>query len=954
MTFQILIILTRGMFFTVLFITIFCQSFNPTIEVCSYKNYELYCKYVTEIIPGQFLPQNSCYQSNCDNCIREWLPYFCSDPYNCHLMKGKNVLSQYADISDTGQSNIFECQTSCEGQDNSHCKPTNCDCSKVKCKGDFDYCKILKCDYLAACHCKTKKADIYLKLEVEGLFLDCYAIVNYLTCYYLTDKKVLTINIESESSKVNKDIYTAIENITPEDKKLFRKRKLLSENEMLTFQAENLTVKFRDPVMSFSTMGTLILRKNGIELVSEIKIDLKYIIPLELTYHDGPINFIFLSGINQIVRGKFEVTPSSICLRINCIFCTEILHHLNCLPDYITYVFVVIIIMVLTTICCYIGLICSGITAVVRIFIKIGKICARCYAKILKFFIKVGVVSARICKKFLYGILDVVRKCNSRVENLYGGLVIILLWSLIFAVTFADDTEVCNDVISQTSKNLDCTVNRADMSECKISTQTQLTLPNKDHSNCLTIMDKNNNTLLKFRIKLLDVECTWDTETLYYTSAPVMFDSSSEFSCYRSDFCNEKHCNPNGGPESLKKLLLTWPGKVGCITGSPHIVKCGYAKFPTCMFYSYWIIPTYSSIYEIRNILGSECSPILEITMGNVKEKIKGPLYNSRTLQIYILGTLTKSMSQFTHKLIMNTNQESEAYLDQACEFNRPIKTQIGEIQMNNSTATDFIFDPDMVTCTSYYDTLFCTKSESYLDKLILNKKDALPKRISNHYFEINQGNLVSKLIQVNPVVVNIKFENHKITTRHTKVCVSLEKVTIPEGCYACLFMAELYIRAKSMCSAGEANVSFKKLVTVQRIVSLTTEFTHIKIQFKTSEACHNDEELCLTTTYGKDCMKLPTFCLKAPTINISKNVDTMKTNHNELKNPARNPREWDYDLFDIFSWIPDPFSSITALIQFLTNILILVVILCITVYLLSFLVSCYNDKISKNPKYSV
>ena len=129
-------------------------------------------------------------------------------------------------------------------------------------------------------------------------------------------------------------------------------------------------------------------------------------------------------------------------------------------------------------------------------------------------------------------------------------------------------------------------------------------------------------------------------------------------------------------------------------------------------------------------------------------------------------------------------------------------------------------------------------------------------------------GTLESTLLRSAPVVIHLRFKNMRISLHHTKICPQIVSVTSVTGCHSCQLAAKIIIRAKSVCSSGQASVSFNNIPLSTRSVHLNTDVSDVTIHFVTSTPCH-EERLCLLHNELRSCEPI-SFCLDAPTIRLS------------------------------------------------------------------------------------
>ena len=73
-------------------------------------------------------------------------------------------------------------------------------------------------------------------------------------------------------------------------------------------------IQFQNHVFTFSVPGTLIARKDGLEIVRSIKPkQLQFILPDDFRYSEGSLTFTFVTSSGALLTGAVHVPSSSYC-----------------------------------------------------------------------------------------------------------------------------------------------------------------------------------------------------------------------------------------------------------------------------------------------------------------------------------------------------------------------------------------------------------------------------------------------------------------------------------------------------------------------------------------------------------------------------------------------------------------------------------------------------------------
>lgn len=182
------------------------------------------------------------------------------------LLKPDRFLLQSDSTQNSSTSTFYECK-------NNETRKI-CDCKTPEmCDGDISFCKLFNCTKAASCKCEFTRADPQL--------------------YYVTDK----------GNTLNPMILTFETCLI--DKRVSRRHIL--EKEEANFKKGDLVMNFNDPVMTFSGLGTVILKTSDYEIVMSIPADLQIILPFELLRYRTTLHVTFLHVNGTIVKGDIQL-----------------------------------------------------------------------------------------------------------------------------------------------------------------------------------------------------------------------------------------------------------------------------------------------------------------------------------------------------------------------------------------------------------------------------------------------------------------------------------------------------------------------------------------------------------------------------------------------------------------------------------------------------------------------
>ena len=831
-------------------------------DICYLQNNKERCFIGTFDPPIHNIPDNICAVGDCDgsdDCqlcsqcsVVNWVTYA---QHNNKLYDPSHVLAKPMDLP--GNDLVYDCTRSQDATSTSE----TCECpTHETCTGDAQFCHRFTCNHTAECVCSTKTLHIGSYVSVSDDFgFDAPLFVSFKACIFNAPPSTLR-----------------------------NSRHLLSV-ESADFTQDEFHVQFQNPIFTFSHPGTFIVRKDGLELVRTIKgKHLQYILPNDFRYYEGTLTFTFVTLSGSILTGTVHIPSSTYCARIDCIFCMAMITNLSCFSrtlQYITY----------SLIAFFVGLLLIYMRFVIRSLLSIGYFVVWIFSSIYYIFRTCFRLSMRLgaytgtstrgrITETIKSISDFannqpaplistkppVRSISTKSSMKYS----LVLLCILLPVIFSSNDQECNSISVITSRISACQTNPSGIETCEISGQAQVTLTTIESSACIFFSDDSNHNVYFIRLAFTHLRCQWNTIHQYYTY-PVSVHVSSSLICPNYDYCSwGSQCTPARSHfPGITKEAKSWPGQSSCISTSAKTRFCAVIHFDPCLHYRWYLIPQYNTTYRVDKITGHTCLPTITVSeaIGNklVNTTVQEHMTTKSGIQVNVIGTFDQPITLPSPFLVQNIHNRKDSHIESASPRSQPTPGQLGDIQTTQPLSTTFIYNPNMVQCTNYETTTHCHIPQSYINILQQQKPNILPRAIHNHHFYLNtDGTLESTLLRSAPVVVHLRFNNMRISLRHTKICPQIISVQSVTGCYSCNLAAKIIIRAKSLCSSGSASVSFNDIPLSTRSVHLSTDVSDVTIHFVTSTSCH-EERLCLYHNELRSCEPI-SFCLDAPTISLS------------------------------------------------------------------------------------
>lgn len=839
-------------------------------DICYFKNNEETCHHGTFDPPLLSLPDNICSSSSCGNLEDCQLCSDCSVVNWVTFAQHKNKLYDPShllskSLNRPGNDTAYDCTRS---QDAYSRQPCSCPTSTT-CSGDDAFCRRFSCDGSSPCFCHTETLQIvsYLPVDQDSGF-DALSFVSYKAC-----------------------IFNAL---PPQTHKT---RNILSI-ESAEFSNDDVHIHFHNPVFTFSRPGTFIARKDGLEVVSAIiPENLQLILPNDFRYSEGSLTFTFVTSSGTPITGAVHVPSSTHCDRINCIFCMAMIKNFSCLPptlQYIIYSFIVFLS----------GLSLIYIRAALRSIISIGKSISMIFAIVYRLIrssfrlsLRLGTVTGTSTRHKLQQTfknisdfanyepripqIEAVPTPKSSTSKISYSIVLLLVFLPVMLCS--SNNEECNSISIINSRISECEVLPSGEETCTISGQAQATLTTIGSSTCIFFTDDSSQNVFFVRIAFTSIRCQWTTIHQYYTY-PVSVHVSSSLVCPNFDYCSwGAHCSPGRSHfPGITKEAKSWPGSHSCISTTAKSRFCAVIHYDPCLHYRWYLIPKYNTTYRVDKITGHTCRPSITISEAIqnrfVNTTVVDQTVTQSGIQVNVLGTFDQPITLPSPYLVQNIHDQKDSHIESASPKSQPTPGQLGDIQTAEPLSTNFVFNPLMVDCNNYQTTVRCHIPQSYINILQQQRPNILPRAVHNHHFYLSSdGTLESTLLRSAPVVIHLRFQNMRISVKHTKICPRIESIVSVTGCHSCQLAAKIILKAQSLCSSGQASVSFNDIPLSTRSVHLSTDVSEVTIHFITSNPCH-EERLCLFYNELKSCEPL-TFCLDAPAISLTqRNVSSAQS----------------------------------------------------------------------------
>lgn len=358
-------------------------------------------------------------EEECKDCVKVWNTKAEIKPDDL-IQPSQFIVRQNDDPN--GQGIRYECTD----------KVGSCGCQTRNCTGTLEYCKKNFCVNSSECHCNVKTTtNVMILLHKNSLYTNV-VLYSYVTCSYRIPIMVKTI--------------------------VFPSRKLLSD-EKAVFTEKDVTVRFNDPVVTVDQPGTLVIRKDGLERVFNVKDSFgQVVIPEELLLDNGILKVIFVALNGQTVKADIRIEGRQFCTRFTCILCIQVWYQLNCLPPIVQYVVYAILILITILLILYVHKVVRVIWQTLVGMYIIGKQIVRGMKALGRCSLLAGLVAGRTTQRALHeaqrSIEDRARQINNNGRQPAGRVPLLLLLTL-FAViqtnSIGTNAECTNHMIQKTS-----------------------------------------------------------------------------------------------------------------------------------------------------------------------------------------------------------------------------------------------------------------------------------------------------------------------------------------------------------------------------------------------------------------------------------------------------------------------------------------------------------------------
>ena len=437
------------------------------------------------------------------------------------------------------------------------------------------------------------------------------------------------------------------------------------------------------------------------------------------------------------------------------------------------------------------------------------------------------------------------------------------------------DATTCNSNQVLTTSLKQCTEENTDFSQaCRISISTEVTLPHLHSTTCLEFED-DKQQIASLSLTLNKVTCQFQTSRMYFTF-PTELRSQSFLSCPQAFYCGwTTHCYAGKQDVPALQPYRDLPGKFGCFKTKPGTKHCLLIHTHACLHYVWFLQPRYSKTFEVRSIDSMKCTPEILLKYkeynNTIQRKIQGHQLEFENMTISVQGQFDGPTTMFSDRLIVKalpseTNwpvkQIRSAYLFSASSVSAPEVGKVGDVQAINIDSVDFLFAPNIASCSSMVTSVECTKVHSpihYIDSL----NATLPRHKGNHFLYLNEDNVLSSTLLIAPATrLTLKSSDFFVQIRLSKICPEIQPDSFSlEGCFLCSTPARLTFVARSMCSPGIIKVSLEGVFPLAQQVQLTSDFETYIIPFTSDQECPNIE-VCLETTPSSVCSSY-TACLE-------------------------------------------------------------------------------------------
>ena len=793
------------------------------------------------------LPPNACHVFDCNNCItinQTFIIY-----HNQLVPLTKNT--QYLMNEKSTDRHDLNYTTDCKN------KQTPCQCTEI-CYADRATCRLLPASscqvvpdvqfhrIIDGCKCYTVDVRIEMILHTEhpDEFEGNITILQPITyqfpiCYQSIQKSSLKDSIKNRQRR---HVPTIVE-------------------EEIKNPTTNKYIKLIDDILVAGGPGDVIFSKNGVTMRTRVfeNTSNHVSIPQDFFIHDGVLKIYFVPLSGEMEQLSIYAPKRTICKRLHCLFCVDILYHLDCLPAYANYFIYAITLMIFVTCVYYLHVLFKGIYLTIHSGYQLGRILWRMGKTVFKFILLTGAYFGLESKKSLM-------EKQLRMQS--------VLPILIYICTLITKVLPCNDVLASHLVIHKC-INDVIGKQCVMSGMIEATLPNLKYQQCITILNQaNNKPIMTFSLTYVDQLCYVMTQRMYFT-APYHIGSFTDRACFNNQYCGQgDHCHRGYRFEEMIERQNSWPGISNCIAGKNSVfLECLFSKDRICNFYYHYFVPDFNQVYDVRKPLSLICVPRLElkVTYTNATQKT---FFFEQELQQFgmkftVLGQFEKPNIFLDEYFIQKFADPSQLYLAPAAVQGVPKINMIGDMQMQTPVDKEFILDQDMVKCKLAVKTLNCETPESPLFNKKRMENYALPRDYGTYRLHAgNSTQIIARPQQVSPIKIHISLSNYKVIFNSDLVCPKIESIGDIEGCYACDTLASIKFQALTTCLEGSVMVYLETNETQRIMIILKKQVLDYVYEFSSSVKCINTE-FCLSGAEHTICKPI-SFCLEEPEIILS------------------------------------------------------------------------------------
>jgi hypothetical protein len=424
----------------------------------------------------------------------------------------------------------------------------------------------------------------------------------------------------------------------------------------------------------------------------------------------------------------------------------------------------------------------------------------------------------------------------------------------------------CDSNLIISGNQVDCVINGL-TEECKIITQSLITMPTLGSTICLTVLNENSNLVMGY-INITYVQALAVTGlSLEYWTANRQIQSASTKPCGGDPYCSaEIHCNTKrtevekvnmGG--ALKGPAVTFPGVSSCNDGC-GCWACNCAQCQEACVYHRWAVQPVPSLWRVLEVTSSRLVPHIKVCYGTVEGEnlcdVKA--FHAGNSQIFggnftltYIGSFQTSFNFLGNRLMVDETRNT-AYFVEASQKNVPIAGTPGELQANTyddlakPTPFSFIFAQDI--CRTYI-----SDSLGYADCVApplgaITGEGQLPKIIDGISWSYSTDDTLVGDVLVPPGLSMTMITNGEVLfkTTRTQVCPDLTFIKMT-GSWGTSEPAKITILGKSTCLPGKCVLStYSTKITLQSVsLDLELEEKELSVLFHSNDKLVNFELFC-------------------------------------------------------------------------------------------------------------